>query len=72
MIPEDITRRRLNRGLSLSALAKKLEMAPNTLKAIEGGSVPRPDKAKQIADFMEVKVTDLWPIEQFDKERLAA
>lgn len=55
---------RLNRGLSLTAAAEKIEVPLNVLARAESGEGrPHPANAKLIADFYGYKVTDIWPLE---------
>jgi transcriptional regulator with XRE-family HTH domain len=55
---------RLNRGLSLRAAAKAIGVSPSVLVRAEEGVMPRPESAKQIADFYGYRVTDIWPLDQ--------
>lgn len=56
---------RLNRGLSEVAAAAAIGIARGTLKNAEaGGPMPQAAKAKAIADFYGVRVTDIWPVTQ--------
>jgi len=52
---------RLNRGLSLTQAAREIGVHRHTLKTLEAGTAVSPGEAKKIADFYEVKVTDLHP-----------
>jgi transcriptional regulator with XRE-family HTH domain len=55
---------RMNRGLSVEEVAEQTSVPVRTLYRLERGEhAPRPATAKRIADFYEVQVTDLWPIE---------
>lgn len=54
---------RLNRGLSVKAAAEQIGIPEHTVWTSETGIQPRPETAKRIADFYEVKVTDIWPID---------
>lgn len=53
---------RLNRGLSVRGAAKKIGIARGTLENAERGESIHPASAKQIADFYECLVTDIWPV----------
>lgn len=56
---------RLNRGLSLTAAADEIDVPLNVLARAEAGDGrPHPRNAKLIADFYEVRVTDIWPVEE--------
>lgn len=55
-----------NRGLSVRQAAIEIGISRTTLgKAIDGGDL-HPAIAKQIADWVGKKVTDIWPIEERD------
>ena len=54
---------RLNRGLSLAEASAKMGLPFYVLRDAEKGTRPRPRSAKRIADFYEVRVTDIWPVE---------
>jgi transcriptional regulator with XRE-family HTH domain len=54
---------RLNRGLTVKEASERMGVARETLVKAERGIRPRADSAKRIADFYEVLVTDLWPVE---------
>lgn len=66
---------RLNRGLSQGAAADKIGVSQGILQRAESGLGIRPAHAKQIADFYEKLVTDLFPLdphsEDADEERAA-
>jgi transcriptional regulator with XRE-family HTH domain len=53
---------RLNRGLSTREAAKEIGISQAVLLRAERGEGVRPRHAKRIADFYEVKVTDIWPL----------
>lgn len=56
---------RLNRGLSLDALAAKTGVPKSTLaRAEKGGPQPKASNAFAIADFYGYKVTEIWPVEK--------
>lgn len=54
---------RLNKGLSRRQAAKEIGIARATLAAVEEGQMVHPGKAKLIADFYGVKVTDIVKVE---------
>lgn len=62
---KQMTEKRLNAGLSLSAAALHIGVPRRLLQDLEAGlSVrPHPHNAKRLADFYGYKVTDLWPVE---------
>lgn len=62
---------RLNRGLSVEALAREAGVPAHVVRHAEAGGRPRPATALKIADYLELKVTDLWPLEP-EPEREAA
>jgi transcriptional regulator with XRE-family HTH domain len=53
---------RLNRGLSTREAAEQIGVSRPTLERAEAGSAPQPRMAKRIADFYDVRVTDIWPV----------
>jgi DNA-binding XRE family transcriptional regulator len=59
----DLERERLNRGLSLNGMAAEIPIARNTLKRAEAGKSVHPSSALKIAEFLDVQVTDIWPID---------
>lgn len=52
---------RRNRGLTLIEMAAEIGVAAETYRRAEIGLGLRPAHAKRIADFFDVKVTDIWP-----------
>lgn len=60
----DLTVARVNAGLSQRELAAACGVHRNTIKSLEDGQTVRPSNAKKVADFFEVQVTDLMPIEK--------
>ena len=64
---------RLNKGLSVRALADEVRVNPASVYYWERRHTPPRDPAvaKRIADFFGVKVTDLWPVkgESYDEFR---
>jgi hypothetical protein len=54
---------RLTRGLGVNDAADAMGVPPYVLRAAETGTRPRPENAKRIADFYDVLVTDIWPVE---------
>jgi transcriptional regulator with XRE-family HTH domain len=62
--PFDLTRARLNRGLSIRQAAREIGIAEQTLRRLEDGDGARPQNAKKVADFFGVLVTDLLPIRE--------
>lgn len=54
---------RLNKGLSIPALAKKARVPDHVIYHAEKGGVPRPVNALKIARALDLQVTDLWPVE---------
>ena len=55
---------RLNRGLRVNEAAAAMGVPSYVLRSAEAGTQPRPESAKRIADFFDVKVTDIWPVEK--------
>lgn len=54
---------RLNRGLSIEALAKQVGVPAHVIRHAESGGRPRPENALRIAEFFGCQVTDFWPVE---------
>jgi DNA-binding XRE family transcriptional regulator len=63
-----LVRARWNAGLSQEALAEKVGISAETIRRIENGSRPQPATAKKLADYFEVKPTDLFDIERASDE----
>lgn len=59
----NLTAERLNRGLSLLDAATRIGVSRGTLARAERGLGVHPSSAKRIADFYDVQVTDIWPVE---------
>jgi transcriptional regulator with XRE-family HTH domain len=59
----------VNAGLSQRELAKVVGVPSRTVQRLEAGLGARPAMAKKVADFFDVFVTDLMPI---DRDRSAA
>jgi predicted transcriptional regulator len=57
---------RLNRGLSITALSEEADVPEHVIRHAEKGGRPRPENALRLADVLEVRVTDLWPVERLD------
>lgn len=55
---------RVNSGHSTRSLALELDIDYRTLARLESGLPVHPAKAKLVADFFEVQVTDLMPVER--------
>jgi transcriptional regulator with XRE-family HTH domain len=66
----NIVAERLNRGLTQEDAAREIGIARATLDRAERGESIQVAKAKRIADFYGVQVTDLWPVDA--PERTAA
>jgi transcriptional regulator with XRE-family HTH domain len=54
---------RLNKGLSIRQAARAAGVAQETFRRLEKGLPVYPAKAKRVADYFEVQVTDLMPPE---------
>ncbi|MHB1950193.1 MAG: helix-turn-helix transcriptional regulator [Acidiferrobacteraceae bacterium] len=59
----NIVAERVNRGLSQSDAAAEIGVSRGTLDRAERGLRIQTARAKRIADFYGVKVTDLWPVQ---------
>jgi hypothetical protein len=60
----DLTRARINKGHSIRGLARELDTHEQTIRRLEQGLPVRPESAKPVADYFEVQVTDLMPVER--------
>lgn len=58
----DLTSARINAGYSIRGFARHLKVTEQTIRRLEHGLDVRPENAKPIADFFDVKVTDLMKI----------
>lgn len=59
---------RLNRGLRQIDLAELLHVDRDTVRRIEAGSRPSAPTAKAYADWLDCKVTDIWPVDEVPVE----
>lgn len=60
----DLRDLRRNRGLRLEDVAGEIGIATSYLSLIERGlRAPTPVIAKKLADFHDLKVTDIWPVD---------
>jgi predicted transcriptional regulator len=59
----DLQSARLNAGLSIRGLAEQVGVAEQTVRRLEDGEGAHPAKAKKVADYFGVQVTDLMPVE---------
>ena len=55
---------RINLGLSQIDLARSAGIGRETVRLVEGGFVPTPRIQFAIATVLEVKPTDIWPLDQ--------
>jgi transcriptional regulator with XRE-family HTH domain len=63
-------RERLNRGLSQAKFAKAIGIRPSVYGRLELGKSISPANALKVAQFFEMEVTELFPLE--DPEAAAA
>jgi predicted transcriptional regulator len=54
---------RLDRGLSVLALAREVGVPDHVIRHAEKGGHPTPANALKIANFFGSRVTDIWPPE---------
>lgn len=54
----------LNRGLSLRGAAREIGVPEQSMRRLANGQGVTPANAKRIADFFEVQVTDVLPLER--------
>lgn len=72
MTPEQMRTNRINRGFSIRALARELQMPEQTVRAAEKGETPSIANAHKLAGFHGVKVTDIWPTETWGRAESGA
>lgn len=60
----NLKQERLNRGLTVAGLAQEIGISPSALQRAEAGRSVHPANAKSIADYFEMKVTDIWPLDE--------
>lgn len=70
MTGADLRAARINRGYSIRALARELDVPEQSVRRLEGGRGVSLSYAKKIADWHGVEVLDLLPI--VESERSAA
>jgi transcriptional regulator with XRE-family HTH domain len=57
----DLAQARVNAGYSIRGFAREVGISEQTLRRLEQGLSVRPEGAKPVADFFEIRVTDLMP-----------
>lgn len=58
-----LIRERFDRGLTVEQAAKRMKVGIDVLRRAETGRhIPRPGSAKRIADFYDLKPSQIWPI----------
>ena len=60
---QKLVRLRADAGLSLRGAARQMHLARATVERAERGETIHPSTAKVMADFYDVRVTDIWPVE---------
>lgn len=68
----DLAKARVNRGHTPRSLAAEVGIDARTLHRLERGEAVHPSKAKKVADYFGVQVTDLLDAEQSESSRAAA
>lgn len=63
---------RLNRGLTVPALALEAGVPAHVVRHAEKGNTPSPPNALKLASYFGVQVTDIWPVIPPTPEREAA
>lgn len=56
-------RERLNRGLSQSKIAKEIGISKSAWGRLENGESVGPRNALKVAEYFDLTVTELWPIQ---------
>jgi transcriptional regulator with XRE-family HTH domain len=59
----DLRTARLNRGLSLRQAASEIGVPEQTIRRLERGLGATPSNAKLVADFFDITVVDLLPLD---------
>lgn len=54
---------RLDKGMTQREVAAECGVSLTVVQRLEGGGNANPGKAKKVADFYGLKVTDLMPVE---------
>lgn len=62
--PFDLASARINAGMTQRDLADAAGVGRNTILRLEQGLGVRPANAKRVADYFNVQVTDLMPVER--------
>lgn len=61
----DLLKERTNRGLSQEEMAAEIGVTRRVYQGAESGTrVPRGENAVAFADYFNLKVTDLWPVDR--------
>lgn len=60
----DLRTARINAGLSIKGLARETKVNEHSIRALESGERGvRPENAKKVADYFDVQVTDVMPVD---------
>ena len=59
----DLTKERLEKGLSIRQAAAEMDIGAMTLQRAESGESVHPANAKTIAEFYGYKPTEIWPLD---------
>jgi ribosome-binding protein aMBF1 (putative translation factor) len=60
----NLTQARLNAGHSIRGLADEIEVPEASIRRLEDGKGVHPANAKKVADYFDVRVTDLMPVQE--------
>lgn len=63
MTAAEIRARYMNAGFSRRSFAAHIDVPEGTIRRLENGQSIHPESAKKVADWLDVLVTDLMPIE---------
>lgn len=62
MTGQELRIARINKGMSIRGLARELDMPEQSIRRIEAGGGIRLDRAAKLAEYFDIKVTDLQVI----------
>jgi transcriptional regulator with XRE-family HTH domain len=54
---------RFNKGLTPEELGEECEVSGRTIRRLEDGGKPTASTAKKLADYFELRPSELWPLD---------